>query len=234
MVNSRRSSSNAEQGNGGWMLIEKQVFENVKSLGSHRTFEGLELRRCEFIGCALSQSDDPDLGLVIRDVTVTRCIVKRSHMHGVRLDNVVIDGLATSSTPNFSGCAFRHVTIRGRIGGLLFLPPDQQSAFTDSIMRFYESVDWAIDISRAEFTSVNFFFVPGDLVRRDAETQYLLRRERFADVDLSELPLRARIEVGRFELTPFDSIVAIAPKRSKHFAEIKADLDVLRRMALAE
>ena len=222
------------------MLVEKQVFLDVKSVGSDRTFEDLELVRCEFTGSNLSQFDDLDLDLVVRNVTATRCTVERSSMSGVRFEDVLIDGMTASSAPWLHGCVFRHVTLRGRVGGLILRGPDfsltaeTREAFTDRIVRHYQDVDWALDISQAEFGSAEFLFVPGDMIRRDAETQYLLRRESFAGVDLGQFPVWAQVPVERFESTPFDSMVAVAPKRSKNFAEIKAALDQLRAAGLAE
>ena len=221
------------------VLIEKQVFLNAKSVGSHRTFADVQLVRCEFTGSNLSQFDDPAMNLIVRDVTMTRCVAKRSSMAGVRFDNVLVDGLSASDGVMLDGCTFRHVTVRGRIGPVMVIPPpfsisqELQDAFTASIVRYYQDVDWALDISEAEFESVDLYFVPGDLIKRDPETQYLLRRDSFAGVDLSELPLRARIAVGRFESTRFDSI-AVAPKRSKTFQETKMALDQLRMHRLAE
>src|SRR5438874_2574604 len=137
------------------MLVSKRTFLNAKSVGGHRTFADLELVRCEFTGSNLSQFDDPDLNLILRDVTATRCVVKRSGMDGVRFDNVLIDGLTTSSAVRLHGCAFRHVTLRGRVGSLMIISPntsipeEMQQAFTAGIVRFYQDVDWALDIAEA-------------------------------------------------------------------------------------
>jgi hypothetical protein len=222
------------------MQISKETFLNVKSVGSHRTFAGLELERCEFTGSNLSQFDDPGLNLIVRNVMATRCIVKRSGMSGARFEDVVIDGLTTTGTVLLSGCAFRHVTLRGRAGSLMTLPPNAsmeppvQQAFAAAIARYYEDVDWALDITEAEFQDASLYYVPGHLIRRDPETQYLLHRERFAGIPLDPLPVRARVEVERFGLTPFDSIVAVAPKRSKQFSQVKEALDELRVKGLAD
>ena len=105
------------------MLIDRQTFQNAKSVGSHRTIEGLELVRCEFVGSNLSQFDDPGLSLVVRDVTAVRCVTKRSMMGGVRFENVSVDGLKSDSYFRLDGCAFRHVTLRGRVGSLMIVPP---------------------------------------------------------------------------------------------------------------
>lgn len=224
------------------MVIEKRVFENVKSIGSHRVLEGLELTRCEFRAASLAQYDDPGMNLVVRDVTLTRCAARgRSRLHGVRLDTVVVDGLTTAPEAWLDACAFRHVVLRGRIGSLMIVPPPVtmdralRAAFTDTIVRHYAEVDWAIDIAAAEFSGdVSFHFVPGDLVRRDPATQFLLRRETVAGANLEAFPVRAQIEASRFALTPFDSIVAIAPKRSRNFEQIRDDLERLRTAGLAE
>jgi hypothetical protein len=223
-------------------MIEKRVFDAVKSVGSDRTIEGVELDRCEFRAAHLVQYDDPGMNLVVRNVTLTRCgATGRSSLHGVRLEDVVVDTLTTTPEVWLGSCAFRHVILRGRIGSLMVQPPPftmdeaQRGAFIDTIVDYYADVDWAIDISEADFTGdVNFFFVPGDLVRRDPETQFLLRRQTLAGADLEPFPARARIAAGRFELTPFDSIVAIAPKRSKNFARIRDALEQLRSAGLAE
>ena len=166
------------------VLIEKQVFLNAKSVGSHRTFADVQLVRCEFTGSNLSKFDDPAMNLIVRDVTMTRCVAKRSSMAGVRFDNVLVDGLSASDGVMLDGSTFRHVTVRGRIGPVMVIPPpfsisqELQDAFTASIVRYYQDVDWALDISEAEFESVDLYFVPGDLIKRDPETQYLLRRKQ--------------------------------------------------------
>lgn len=222
------------------MRIEKQVFLNVKSVGSNRTIADLELVRCEFTGSNLSQFDDPELGLVVSNVTATRCVAKRSFLNGVRFEDVLVDGLTTSGDLRMTGCALRHVTLRGRVGTWFVttpntaLPDDVQAALAVGIARYYRDVDWALDITEAEFQSANLSYVPGELVRRDPETQFLLRRDVVADVDASSLPSFASIAISRFESTPFDSIVAVAPKRSKNFAEIKAHYQELRDRKLAE
>jgi hypothetical protein len=221
-------------------LIEKQDFSRVKSIGSHRTLAGYELSGCEFAGSTLSQFDDPELNLVVRDTTLTRSVCKQSSLSGVRLEDVLVDGVTMSGSLNLYGCAFRHVTLRGRVGTWFVMPPNPslpgevRDAFTTAIQRYYEGVDWALDISEAEFTSAELNYVPGGLVRRNPETQFLLRREIVGAVDPAELPSFASIAVSRFETTPLDCIVAVAPKRSKNFVEIRDHLQELRERGLAE
>ncbi|MEV4351342.1 hypothetical protein AB0J83_43355 [Actinoplanes sp. NPDC049596] len=218
------------------MLIEKQTFLNAKAIGAGRTFADLELVRCEFTASHLANYDDPGLSLVVRDVVARRPVVKRSGVHGVRFENVLVEGL-TGTLTQPAGCVFRHVTLRGRSGALMIvgpndgLPPEVQQAFTDAIVKYYQDVDWALDITEAEFDTADLYYLPGDLVRRDPETQFLLRRP---DAVPENLPAYASIALSRFESTPFDTIVAVAPKRSKNFAEIKEHYQELRVRGLAD
>ncbi|BCY05663.1 pentapeptide repeat-containing protein [Actinoplanes sp. L3-i22] len=220
--------------------VEKQDFSGVKSIGSHRTLRGWELSGCRFAGSTLSQFDDPGMNLVVRDTTLTRSVCKQSSLSGVRLEDVLVDGVTMTGSLNLYGCALRHVTLRGRVGTWFVMPPNPslpapvRAAFAAEIERHYADVDWALDITAAEFTSAQLQYVPGELVRRDPETQFLLRRAVVGAVPRAELPTFASFEVSRFETTPLDCIVAVAPKRSKDFAAILAQLTGLRDQGLAE
>lgn len=81
------------------------------------------------------------------------------------------------------------------------------------------------------FSGVDFSYIPGHLILRDPETQVLLKRERFAGVSGKDLPVYA---ASRFEESPFDSIVGIAPKGSKNFASYMKDVEWLYGNALAD
>ncbi|MET9801464.1 hypothetical protein [Streptomyces sp. NPDC006368] len=226
------------------MKIEKRKFQNVKLIGSGRELSDHELVRCEFNGCDLAQFDDPSFGLVVRGVKAERISLKRSFVDGVRFEDVVVEGLATSSLMHLNGCVFRRVVLRGRIGDIMTTPPnfslpeEMQAALVAGIEAFYADVDaetdWALDISEAEFEDASLYYVPGHLVRRDPETQFLLHRERLAGVDVRALPDFAKIAVRRFESTPFDSIVAVAPRRADFFAEALADFELLRELGVAD
>ncbi|MYZ09095.1 hypothetical protein GT028_17215 [Streptomyces sp. SID2999] len=223
------------------MNIKKEKFRDIKVAGTGREISGYELAGCEFNGCVLAQFDDPRMGLAVRDLTAKRTAVKRCTVHGVRFDSVLIDGLTTSSLLHLSGCVFKNVTLRGRIGPLMTAPPSAtlpegaQSAFVQGIVDFYADVDWALDISGVELSDADFYYVPGDLVRRDPETQFLLRRDVVGDgVDIGDVSPCVEIAVSRFEVSPFDSMVAVAPRRAKYFKEALAGFQELRERGLAE
>jgi hypothetical protein len=90
----------------------------------------------------------------------------------------------------------------------------------------YKDVDWALDISEAIFSDADFYYVPGELIRRDENTQVLLRREDFRDINWRELPGYVGLWVRRFESAPSGSIVGIAPKDSKDFGKAMAGIEL--------
>ena len=71
-------------------------------------------------------------------------------------------------------------------------------------------------------------------MRHDPESQFLLRRSALAGADTTDLPSFAAIAVSRFEATPFDTMIAVAPKRSKKFAEILSHYRELRDRKIAD
>jgi hypothetical protein len=84
-----------------------------------------------------------------------------------------------------------HVAIRGAGGGLtldeLISIPDEKERiqrFRAANGAFYENVDWALDISKAEFESCRIFCeLPVRLIRRDPETQVVVRREKLKETE---------------------------------------------------
>jgi uncharacterized protein YjbI with pentapeptide repeats len=214
-----------------------QTIAWVDLFGAQREYEDVRLAGCTLKGCRLVQADDPGLSLVVRNVVIDRCRMEGCVAAGVYFEDVAVDTLRLARLHLLSGCVFKHVTLRGKIGPVMAIPPHPmsplKSEFVAGIVERYKDVDWALDISEAIFSDADFFYVPGDLIRRDENTQVLLRREAFRDIDWRGLPGYAGIWVRRFESTPFDSIVAIAPKGSKGFAEAMAGIEWLYSQGFA-
>ena len=84
------------------------------------------------------------------------------------------------------GAVFKHVMFRGKIDLLMIspaikggmAPPETQRAFDAANDQYYRGVDWALDISQADFVDCDIQRVPANLVRRDPETQVVVTRER--------------------------------------------------------
>ncbi|WP_143676330.1 hypothetical protein [Streptomyces sp. TLI_146] len=203
----------------------------MKILGSGRTFSDIELAGNTLRSCVLAQFDDPEFGLEVRNVVVDRCAVERVSVQGVYFDNVTVNELKTKQSPSLYGCVLSRVVLKGKIGPIMVGPPTptlpNRDRHVTGMVEKYHQVEWALDISEASFTDASFFGVPGELVRYDPETQVLLKREKFQGIQPEDLPGFAGIWASRFTLTPFDSFVAVAPKRSKKFPEYMRDIEWL-------
>ncbi|MEV6345206.1 pentapeptide repeat-containing protein [Actinoplanes sp. NPDC051851] len=221
-------------------VVEKCSFERLRQYGSGRVFSELDLRSVKFSSCTLSQHDDPGFGLVVRDSTLRNCAFSACVMAGVKLDNVVIEG-ARFSRSSVTGCAFENVTLRGKIGQLILggpvrsLPPEMFKAFSEALVDFYRDVDWALDISDAVFSDAAIRAVPGELIRRNPERHFLIRRHnREVVLSLPDAPDLVKAYFRDFDLTPFDSMMAVAAQGSKNFEKQLVDLQWLRERGLAE
>ncbi|MGW0207341.1 hypothetical protein ACWDZ8_16540 [Streptomyces sp. NPDC003233] len=211
--------------------IEDQSIQGVRLIGSGRTYSGVELVRDTVSTCVLAQFDDPDFGLVVRDTLVQDCTVDRCQAQGVYFEGLTVDGLNAKQIHRLYGCVFDRVVLKGKIGPIMVMPPhgglSDRERHIAGMVEKYRGVEWALDISEASFIDADFYCVPGDLIKYDPETQALLRREKFDEIRTEDLPTYAGIWASRFTETPFDSIVAIAPRRSKSFSKYMQDIEWL-------
>ncbi|MFC0431484.1 hypothetical protein [Kutzneria buriramensis] len=204
-------------------------------------FSDFELAGAVFTGCALAQFEDPSYGrIVVRDASLSDIKLTNCSAHGICLERLTVDNLATNRATQLEACVFNRVTLKGRVGPIITTPAnpslswDAKEAFASGAVAYYEKVDWALDITNAEFSDVDLYMVPGHLIKRDPETQFLLRRASFENTPIDQLDPIVQIFVDRFNATPFDSIVAVAPKRSAQFRNFLAALTDLRDAGLAE
>ncbi|MDN0195295.1 hypothetical protein [Streptomyces sp. S.PNR 29] len=220
--------------------VNAATFRSQKIIGGPRVLGDVGLTRCTCVGSTLAQFDDPGFGFVVQGVEARRCKVDNCGAHGVLFRDVLVEDLSIAGGLLLEACVFDRVTLRGNIGRVVTTPPNDalpeevRESFVAAMRVAYQEVEWALDIREAKFSDADFYYVPGELIRRDEETQFLLRRESFSGVNLSDLPVYAGIAAGRFEVSPWDSIVAVAPRRSKSFGQVLSELNELRGMGLAE
>jgi len=220
--------------------FSKQTIAYRKVIGSPQVIQDAEFEQCKFEGGALAQYDDPTCGLIVRNVILRRC---RSGdnvvLHGVRFENVMIDGIGNQQL-QFLSCIFDRVTLRGRIGPIMTmeahyaLSAEMRAAFREQAIKSYANIEWTLDISEAEFSQVEFSYVPGHLVRRNPETQFLIRREAAKSAALDSLPTYASVIVERAGMSPYETTIAPVPARSKNADRYRAQLQELRDRGIAE
>jgi hypothetical protein len=162
------------------------------------------------------------------------------------VEDVLVDGLKTSGEFSTWGAVFKHVTLRSKVGDIMINPAvdpanitdKQQRAFDEANAAYYATVDWALDIREAEFTEVDIRGVPARLIRRDAETQVVIKREKALDGRWQQLGL----EKTTYWPTAIDfflergeaDTVLVAPKRARDFQKLLAGLQLLRQEKIAE
>ncbi len=165
-------------------LVSDAYFQSERLEGATRT--DLRLENCSFDNCSARNSRFERLQLI-------GCGTWSCHLYDLVVEDCLFGGIKTTVSPGGGkraplllwGVRVKHVVLEGRIGSLLWNPPHDwptlwPAAGIAECRAYYTTVDWALDISSAEFTSVPSFRFgpPGHLIRRDPETQPIVTRER--------------------------------------------------------
>jgi len=114
---------------------------------------------------------------------------------------------------------------------------DRQPEFDASAEKFWQSVDWALDIREAQFIECDIRGIPARLIRRDEETQVIVRREKAAEGEWRRLALSDTQwpTALQFMLDSGDpDTVLVASKRDRAFKRELAGLRLLRDAGIAE
>ncbi len=216
----------------------KEEFEHRKFIEQAATIADLDFERCAFGGGAIMQeTDDPAYALVVSNVSLRKCKTGNVVLYGVRFEDVTVDTLGHGKAIELEACVCTHVVLRGKLGAVRFSPAVEdgsRAVLAPAAAKLYEHVDWALDITEAEFSDIEIWDVPGHLVKRDPETQFLIRREAAAAADIDALPEFAKIYVERAAEAPYETSVLAAPIRSKSFEETLNAFRRLRDLGIAE
>ena len=209
--------------------------------------EDLVLRQCRFAMFQHPVQKSLDARPTLRRLTVERCHFTASELGPLILEDALIDTIwihrGMWGPQKVVGCAFNRVVIRGRInGGVRFVPsmdwmlnrplaPAVDDPFVRANQRYYEGVDWALDIGSAEFTGIEMSHcdIPARLIRRDPETQVVVTRDSVQRGDwraASEGSSKV-FAIEDFLSAGLDDTVLVAPIRSKY---LEADVAAFRRL----
>jgi hypothetical protein len=226
--------------------LGNRVFKGLRDRNSARVFADMEFRDCVFDNCSISITDEITKRSTVRNVRLISCTAKSCGIEPAIIENVLIDGLNTNGQLLQSwGSAFKNVTLKGPIDRLMLSPtvvptdPDSpvNKAFARANAEYYSGVDWALDISQAEAKELDLRGIPARLIRRDPETQVVVKadkaiRNRFHKLDFGETPwyfgIKFMLERGEAD------VVLVAPKGSPKFKSLLASLNMLREAGIAE
>lgn len=170
--------------------FENQTFSRLFDRGDGLYIEDAIFQSCSFEMCALSLTQDISKISTIRNIKLADCSVNSCETGPAVFSNVVIDNLKTNDLFILWCPYFDRVTISGNVGRLKInsaadpstMGGAAQKPFDDYRLRFYEGVDWALDISRARFKEFDVLGIPGRMIRRDPNSQVLITRERALQV----------------------------------------------------
>lgn len=227
--------------------FENKTFEGLHDSGG-RTIDGLQFLECRWVGCSLSMRSSSSHGrTVVRNVEITDSQIQSCYIGAPIFENVTVSGLETGGLLQFFGAAFKHVTLKGKIGRLMpsstvspgDLSPKQQRDFDLLNDEFYRNVDWALDIKEAQVVEFDAsrLRVPSSLIVRDKETQAVLKREKallrtWTKLGIMDTEWAVGIEL--FLKTGAPDTVLVAPKRARNFKQLLAALNTLREAGVAE
>ena len=226
-------------------VFERQEFHSFYDRDSGRIISDLEFRKCYFQGSAISVTRKPELRSTIRDVRLIQCEQRGCTLDTAIVEDVLVDGLKTNGLFQTWGAVFKHVTMRGKIGRVMISPyvataqatAQQQRAFDEANAAYYATVDWALDISEAEFEEIDIRRVSARLIRRDPATQVVVTRERAMEGRWRELDLDKTDWAGWIDLFLKDGdpdVVLVAPKRHRKYQDALDGLKMLRDAGVAE
>lgn len=229
-------------------LYKSETIERFYDDGIGATFSGVEFDSCRFVHCNVSITNDPQLRTTFRDVVFRNCTSEGCTVSPGIMEDILVDRLETDRLVQTWAAVFRHVTLAGKLGRLMFsgilcptssVTSSMQRAFAEANEAYYAKVDWALDITRAEFRECDLRGIPARLIRRDPETQEVVTRAKAEEglwrkLDLSKTHWKTTIEFLLSDRPNDPDVVLVAPKRGRDFRDLLDGIKLLRREGIAE
>jgi hypothetical protein len=229
-------------------LYENETFHGLtpRWLFSPRTIGDFEFRRCFFDNCNNFPASKPSRRQAYRNIVLTNCTNGACSLSTAIVENVTVNGLRTRHRRVFFTWAtvFKHVVLKGKLNSMILnqvLRPGRdkkQKLWDEANREFYATVDWALDISEAEFTfGISLHAVPGSLIRRDPETQVLVSKKTALQSSWQDLPWgksALRLALQWFlEDSLYEDVVLVASKRGVGYRDDLEAVRMLRREGVA-
>jgi hypothetical protein len=236
------------------MRFENRLFQYFEDWTFGRVFSDVEFVNCRFLQCHFSSINFDEVGKrdfvairsIARRITFTNAVVEGVTFIGPGIvEDSTIDGLKVLNHIQTIGTAFKHVVVKGVVDKLMLTPqidtfgdyPDLQRAFDEANREYYRTVDWALDISEAEFKDCDIRGIPSRLIKRDPDSQVILTREeamrgRWRDVDLSGTYWTAAIKL--FLDDGYQDRLLVAPKKAGNFKKLLEGINKLRDAGIVE
>lgn len=218
--------------------FKNHLFSDIVDRDSFELFQNILFENCEFKNCQLSQTENPENRSTIRNIEIKDCSVSSNCSAGCAIfENIEIDNFQIDNQLKSLGAVFKHVYVSGNVGSL-YISNEIDSPTSDSIRKsfssantkYYESVDWALDISRANFKEIEIWGIPSKLIIYDYKSQRVITKENAKKINWEKLSMKSdkfRLFLEKMLKEGYEDIILVAPRLSKDFEDLLYDLDVL-------
>lgn len=228
----------------------KQQFEHI-SLQENKLVENIQFKNCSFYSCDFSDRISlPQERSIIKNSIFENCTVNNNCGIGNGIiEDVELINLKTKGIVFCLGTLFNKVTFRGKCGSFRLtsetvdravhngedISKSQIEAFNHSAQEFYKGVDWALDISNAEFKELQIDpDIPAALVKRNPETQILIRKENIDVAKIQQHPYIFSLHKRHLTSNKYDQIIVISTISNKHLEEEMKSIQILREEGIAD
>lgn len=228
----------------------KYVERTFDGLGDHgklfgqRVLENMTFERCYFEGQWLSFVKRPPKRTIVRNVVLENCKAVGCTIGPAILDTIRVRNLKMDQTLQVWAAAFRRVKLEGRMPSLMVSPyfdpmlvgTPMQYAFEEANRQFYSTVDWALDITEAEFPDVELRGIPARLIRADPEISAVVTRAKAEASDVwrdESVDLELRLGIDRM-LESCDDVVLVAATGHSRYGQLRTGLKRLLDLGVAE
>lgn len=166
--------------------IENKKFFMERNLDKNSAvkIKNQELINCVFDNCSIGIEDNLSKISLFKNIKIVDCTIFNCLVGPAIFEDIVIKNLKTGDIAIFYLPLLKHVKIEGRVGSLkinnngFILNKDLslQKELLDFKNKFYETVDWALDISCAKFVDFYCLGIPAHLIKINNENQFIAKR----------------------------------------------------------
>jgi hypothetical protein len=240
---------------------KQQVFDELR-FNSDDVVQDLYFEKCDFFITVLSSGKNliPEDRTLVKNVIFKNCAFNgrgssqsKAYFKDVLFENAKI----TADLLRVSGTIFNKVTLKGKFdrlvlssshNGMLYLDENnevvditeaQARVLDDYAKQEYNNIEWALDISAAEFKECDIReSIPAHLIKRNHETQMLLKYDKVLNSDWENNDHVQKSYAHYFckrVIKAKNDLVIVAPVRNKEEFVIEMEaIKILRGEGIGE
>ena len=221
------------------------------SMQENLVLENVYFKSCNFYHCNLSDTIiSPTEASLMKDCIFENCTINENcNVGNGILQNVKFYNFRTKFDLVFAGALFNKVSFSGQCGKLSLsshtsqrtinngkiLTEEQISNLNKAADLFYKNIEWALDISEAEFEELRVFDnIPVELIKINCYSQVIVRK---ANIDMQKLESNPHIIDAHKHFimqSKRDCILSVATINNKYEKEELESLKVLKGEGLVQ